>query len=233
MEKKLQGYRRFKNTTDPLLLKIAEQYKQRCLEALSLFPTAIRHAPSKEVAQKIKNIQLSITRELGTNGLKNIFLSPIFSLLALVEKFKLKHFAYPQVKVKRTRYKLSMGLLQPLSIYGNGLLTIKPRVPYTATHPLIVDLHGSFTMITAKKLIKRIQAILKENTQHLAINFRGVTSTERDALFQFLKKLRSQKMRIKIISIGSLRTDLSDVVNYAKNYFEVYTDVDSLNASFI
>ena len=211
---------------------MANRCKLRCLEALPLFSTAIRYAPSSEVAQNIKDIKRSIISDIGTGGLKNLFLSPIVSILALVEKFKLSNFSYPQVKLKRTRYKLSMNLMQPFSLRGNGLLTIKPRIPFISSHTLIVDLHGTFTKITGKKLKKRIQFILNKNIQNLAINFRGVTFTERDALFLFLKKLRVQKNRIKIISIETLRADLSDVVIYAKKYFEVYDDVDSLTASY-
>ena len=232
IEKKLNGYRKLKNSEDPLLLKMANRCKLRCLEALPLFSTAIRYAPSSEVAQNIKDIKRSIISDIGTGGLKNLFLSPIVSILALVEKFKLSNFSYPQVKLKRTRYKLSMNLMQPFSLRGNGLLTIKPRIPFISSHTLIVDLHGTFTKITGKKLKKRIQFILNKNIQNLAINFRGVTFTERDALFLFLKKLRVQKNRIKIISIETLRADLSDVVIYAKKYFEVYDDVDSLTASY-
>jgi anti-anti-sigma regulatory factor len=231
IEKKLNGYLRFKNATDPLLLIRAEQYRRGCLEALPIFPTAVRYAPSEGVARQIENTQRSITSEIGAGGLKNILLSAIVPLLALVEKFKLKHYAYPQAKLKRTRYKLSMSLLQPLSITGNGLLTIKPRVPHAARHPLVVDLHGDFTMMTAKKLKKRIKAILKENMGHLAINFRGVTSIESDALFLFLKKLIGMNERIKIINIESLREDIADIVTYAKKYFEVYTIIEGLNVS--
>jgi anti-anti-sigma regulatory factor len=231
MEKKLNGYLRFKNATEPLLQKRAEQYRRGCVEALPLFPTAIRYAPSKEVARQIENTQSSIIREMGAGGLKNTILSAIVPLLALVEKFKLKHYAYPQAKLKRTRYKLSMSLLQPLSVTGNGLLTIKPRVPYAAHYPLVVDLHGDFTMTTAKKLKKRINAILEENIGQLAINFRGITSIESDALFLFLKKLLGMKERIKIINIESLRADMADIVTYAKRHFEVYTIVEGMNAS--
>jgi hypothetical protein len=50
-------------------------------------------------------------------------------------------------------------------------------------------------------------------------------------LILFLKRLRGNKERIKIISVGSLRTDMVDVVNYAKSYFEVFMDVESLTTS--
>jgi anti-anti-sigma regulatory factor len=98
-------------------------------------------------------------------------------------------------------------------------------------HPLVVDLHGVFNRVTAMKLKKRIEAYLKKNRGHLAINFSGVTSNERGALLLSLKRLRGNKERIKIISIDSLRTDMADVVNYAKSYFEVFMDVEGLTAS--
>ncbi len=231
IEKKLNGYLRFKNATDPLLLKRAEQYRRGCLEALPLFPTAFNYAPSEEVARQIENTRQSIVNEIGTGGLKNKILSTIVPFLAFVEKFKLKYYAYPQSKLRRTRYKLSTNLLQPQAITGNGLLTIKPKVPYAAHYPLVVDLHGNFTMMTAMKLKKRIKTILNENMGHLAINFRGVTTIERDALFLFLKKLRDKNERIMIINIDSLRADIADIINYAKRYFEVYTIIEGLNAS--
>jgi hypothetical protein len=50
-------------------------------------------------------------------------------------------------------------------------------------------------------------------------------------LLLFLKRLRGNKERIKIISIDSLRADMEDVVNYAKSYFEVFRDVEGLTTS--
>jgi anti-anti-sigma regulatory factor len=85
--------------------------------------------------------------------------------------------------------------------------------------------------MTAKQLKKRIEAYLKENRGLLALNFSGVTRMERSALLLFLKRLRGNKERIKIISIDSLRADMADVVSYAKSYFEVFRDVEGLTAS--
>jgi len=106
IEKQLMGYRRFKNASDPLLRKRAEQYRQGCVDALPLFPTAARNAPTEAVARKTKEIQRSIVGEIGDGGLKNKILSGIVPLLAQVEKFKLKHFAYSQVKLRRTTYRM-------------------------------------------------------------------------------------------------------------------------------
>ena len=74
-------------------------------------------------------------------------------------------------------------------------------------------------------------AILKENIGQLAINFRGITNAERGALFLFLKKLRENNERIKIVHIHSLRADIADIVSYAKNHFEVFTNIECLNMS--
>jgi radical SAM superfamily enzyme YgiQ (UPF0313 family)/anti-anti-sigma regulatory factor len=231
IEKQLKGYQRFKNTTDPLLKKRAEQYRQGCLEALPLFPTAARNAPTKEVARRIRDSHSSIVNEMGTGGLKNKILSAIAPVLAFVERFKLNHCAYPQAKLQRTEYRISANLMQPAALKGSGILTVKPRLRYAAHHILVVDLQGVFDRITATKLKKRINAYLKENMGHLAINFNGITCAERDALFLFLKRMRGNKKRIKIISIDSLRTEMADVVLYAKNYFEVFMDVEGLTAS--
>ena len=84
--------------------------------------------------------------------------------------------------------------------------------------------------MTAKQLKKRIEAYLKENRGLLALNFSGVTRTERSALLLFLKDCGAIR-EIKIVSIDSLRADMADVVNYAKSYFEVFGDVEGLTAS--
>ncbi|MEE8382964.1 MAG: radical SAM protein [Thermodesulfobacteriota bacterium] len=231
IEKQLTGYLRFKNATDPLLRSHAEKHKQGCLEALPIFSTAARHAPTEEIAQRIRNLQRSIVCEIGTGGLKNKILSGIVPGLALVEKLKLKHFAYSQANLQRTEYRMSASWLHPVSLTGDGILTIKPRPRHASHHPLVLDLHGVFDRMTAMKLKKRVESYLKKNRGHLAINFSGVTSTERDALLLFLKRLRGNKERIKIVNIDSLRTDMVDVVNYAKSYFEVFMDVEGLTAS--
>ena len=231
IEKQLQGYLRFKNATDPLLRRRAEQYRQGCLDALPIFPSAARYAPTKEVARRISNIQRSIACEIGNGGLKNKILSVFVPVLALAEKFKLKHCAYPQARLQRTEYRMSESWLHPAALKGNGILTIKPRPRYAAHHPLVVDLNGVFDRMTAKELKKRIKAYLEGNREHLAINFSGVTSTEQGALLSFLKRLKGNKERIKIISIDSFGSDMADVVNYAKTYFEVFMDVEGLTAS--
>jgi hypothetical protein len=231
IEKKLLGYVRFKNATDPLLRRRAEQYRQGCLNALPIFPSAFRYAPTKEVAQRIRNIQRSITCEIGSGGLKNKILSVLVPVLALAEKFKLKHCAYPQARLQHTEYRMSESWLHHAALKGNGILTIKPRPRYAAHHPLVVDLHGVFDSMTAKELKKRIKAYLKGNREQLAINFSGVTSTEQSALLSFLKRLKGNKERIKIISIDSFGSDMADVVNYAKTYFDVFMDVEGLTAS--
>jgi anti-anti-sigma regulatory factor len=123
---------------------------------------------------------------------------------------------------------MSESFLHPAITIKDGLLTIKPRVPFQAHSPLVVDLQGVFNRMTAKKLKKRIKVHLKENMGDLAINFSGITSAERDALLLFLKKLRGNNGRIKIISIDSLQPNIDEVNGYAKNYFEVFMDVEDL-----
>ena len=81
------------------------------------------------------------------------------------------------------------------------------------------------------KLKKRVESYLKDSTGNLAINFSGVTTIDRDILFLFFERLLGYKERIKIVSIDSLRAEMADVVNYAKNYFEVFLDVESLTTA--
>jgi haloalkane dehalogenase len=231
VEKQLAGYLRFKDSSDPLLTKRAEQYRLGCLNALPLFPTLARNLPTESLVQKAKNIQLSIHKEIGNGGMKNKILSSIVPLFALVEKFKQKHFSYSQVKMQNTQYRMSPSLLQPFSLTGKGILTIKPRLPITDHLPLVIDLKGIFNRMTAKKLKKRIITFLNENRGSLAINFSGITITERDALLVILKRLRGKKERIKIISINSLRADITDAITYAKTYFEVFNTVEDFHTN--
>ena len=135
VEKALQGYLRFKNTTDPLLKVRAEQYREECLRALPIFPTAVRYAPTEEVAQHIRDVQQSVFSEIGTGGLKNKIFSNIVPLFARVEEFKLKNFAYKQPKLRRTEYRISERWLHPVSLTGEGVLTLKPRPRSAADHP--------------------------------------------------------------------------------------------------
>ncbi|MFC1585491.1 B12-binding domain-containing radical SAM protein [Fibrobacterota bacterium] len=106
IDKQMRGYLRYKNATDPLLRKRAEQYRQGCLEALPLFTTAAWSASTKEVAQRIRDGRQSIVDEIGAGGLKNKVLSGLVPVLALVENFRLKHSGYPQVRLRCTEYKM-------------------------------------------------------------------------------------------------------------------------------
>jgi uncharacterized protein (UPF0261 family) len=126
---------------------------------------------------------------------------------------------------------MSPSLLQPFSLTGKGILTIKPRLPITDHLPLVIDLKGIFNRMIAKKLKKRIITFLNENRGSLAINFSGITITERDALLVILKRLRGKKERIKIISINSLRADITDAITYAKTYFEVFNTVEDFHTN--
>jgi radical SAM superfamily enzyme YgiQ (UPF0313 family) len=227
IEKQLTGYKRFVNSTDPLLRRQAEWYRKACLKALPIFSTAARYAPTEEVAGRIRKLRIDINRELGTGGFVNKVLGGIVPVLALLEKFKLKHFAYSQVKMQRTGYRITESLHLPVILKGNGILTVKPRKQYQANQPLIVDLQGIFNMITARKLIKRIRIYLKNNIGHLAINFREVVCIERDSLLAFLKRLKRNRERIKIVNIHIILKDMDDIINYAKSYFKVLMDVES------
>ncbi len=169
-EKQLRGYERFKNAADPLLRIRAEQSRQGCLDALPLFPSALRYAPTKEVARRIRDIQRSITCEMGSGGLKNKILSVMVPVLAFAEKFKLKYCAYPQARLQRTAYRMSESWLHPEALKGNGILTIKPRPRYAAHHPLVVDLHGVFDRMTAKELKKKgLKRISRETGSSLLL----------------------------------------------------------------
>ena len=231
IEKQFRGYQRFKNASDPLLRKRGEQYRLGCIEGLPLFSAAINNAPTEEVARRIRNSYQSIVAEIGTGGMKNKVLAGMVPALTAVEKFKLKNLPYSQPTLQRTEYRMSEKWLHQVALRGDGILTIKPRPQKAAHLPLVLDLDGTFDRITAMKLKKRIESYLKSSTGNLAINFSGVTTIDRDILLLFLERLLNYKERIKIISIDSLRAEMADVVNYAKNYFEVFMDVESLTTA--
>ncbi|NLW30152.1 MAG: hypothetical protein GXY77_01700 [Fibrobacter sp.] len=233
IEKQFAGYLRFKDSPDPFLSKRAEQYRKSCTEALPLFPVAIKHAPSPQVAKHIAEIYESIKEELGTGGLKTFLQSCVVPLLAQMEKHRLKSPKYTQIKMQRTRYRMSPSLLHPVTIKGKEQLSVHPRVRRASHHPLVIDLKGTFDNITAHEFKKRIQTYLSENSGVLAINFSEVTASEPDALFNFFKKIKSDKERIKIVSLDTQHLDIADIINYVKSYFEVFADVESLSASFV
>ncbi len=229
----LNGYLKFRDSSDPLLQMRADQYRTGCLEALPLFPTAVRYAPTHEVAQQIRQVQRAILKEIGSGGVKNKFLSTLVPLFAFAEKVKLAHGSYPQARLQRTEYRMAATRLAPAELSGNGILSIRHRPQHKAHHPLIVDLKGVFNRVTAMKLKNRIETYLKEQKGNLALNFSGVTTTERTALLVFLKQLRGYQKRITFISIESLRTDMADVIAYARSHFEVFINVEGLAASLV
>ncbi len=231
IEKQFAGYMRFKDSKDPFLANRAEQYRTGCLEALPLFPTAIQNAPSLEVAQSMGEIQKSIISELGTGGLKTALQSCVVPFLANMEKRKLKSGKYSQVKMHRTGYRMSPSLLLPSLIKGVEDLLVSPRIREASHHPLVVDLQGTFNKETAHKFKERVVTYLSENKGLLAINFSGLTKADPDALSGFLKKIKGDRERIKIVSLDALRSDLADVMNYAKRYFDVFGDVERMAAS--
>ncbi|MBN1578266.1 MAG: hypothetical protein JW913_17025 [Chitinispirillaceae bacterium] len=233
VEKQLRGYLMFKDAADPLLLQRAEYYRQGCLDALPIFPTAVRYAPTEAVAAWVTTVERSIISEMGTGSFKNKLLARVVPAFAFMENFKQKHLAYSQIRLQRTRYRMSESLLLPVSLTGNGTLTIQPRLQHASKqHPLIVDLQGAFNRLTATKLTKRVKVYLKENSGNLAINFGGVTSAEHGSLLMFLKRLKTDGARIKLVSIDSLQADMADAVAYAKNCFQVFMDIECLTASF-
>jgi len=232
IEKQLAGYVRFKNSTDPLLYKRAEQYRTACIEALPIFPTAISKAPTPAIARATQELQKSIPAECGRGGLKTTLQSLVVPILAHMENKKLSRATYTQVKMQRMEYRMPASLLHPLTIHENAL-TAHPRIRNSVTHPLIVDLGGVFNKITARKFKKKVSSYLAEHHGTIAINFNGVTQAEPKAVCDFLKKIRGKRDRIKIVSLDSMGVDIDDVFGYAKRYYEVFADVESLAASLV
>ncbi len=105
-----------------------------------------------------------------------------------------------------------------------ALLSMRTRRASGASSPLVVDLKGVFNMVSALRLKDRIESHLAREVPVLALNFRGVTAIDRDALFEFLEKLKGYGDRIKIIRIETFREEMDDVVRYAQGCFDVLTD---------
>lgn len=180
------------------------------------------------MAEEIKKIEHSIINQIGRGSVLNTVKAMIMPALAFASKLRLRYGSYPQPTLARTEYRMSQHTLLPVDLRGEGILKIKLRHQAGAHHPLVVDLHGVFDRITAAKLMKRIKSYLAKNQGNLAINFRGLTSIDRGALLMFFKKLRAYSERIKLVSIDYLKNEWGDIVNYAKSYFDVLTDEDSL-----
>ena len=231
VEKQFSGYLRFKDATDGRLRKRAEQYRESCREALPLFPVAARYAPTQEVAEEIKKIEHAIISQAGRGGIQNTIKAMIVPALAFASKLRLRYGSYPQPVLGRTEYRMSQHALIPVDLRGEGILKIKLRPQAAAHQLLVVDLHGVFDRITAAKLMKRIEGYLAKNRGSLAINFRGLTTINREAFLRFFKKLRVYSERIKLVSIDYLKSEWGDIVNYAKSYFEVVADEDGLASS--
>jgi len=228
VERQLSGYLKFKDSIDSLLRKRAEQYRENCREALPLFPVAAHYAPTQEVAEKIKTIENSIISQAGRGGVQNTVKAMILPALAFASKLRLRYGSYPQPTLGRTEYRMSQHALIPVDLRGEGILKIELRPRAADHHSLVVDLHGVFDRITAAKLMKRIKNYLAKKQGDLAINFRGLTSIDREALLMFFKKLRAYSERIKLVSIDCLKSEWGDIVNYAKSYFEVVVEEDGL-----
>ena len=221
VERQLNGYLRYKDSSDPLLRRRAQQYREGCIDALPLFPVTARYAPSREVAVKAREIEQAIIQHMGRGGVTTRIKTLIVPALAFASKLRLKYGEYPQPELRRTEYRIAKHALIPGELKGEGILKINLRPQAAAHSPLIVDLHGVFDRITAAKLMKRIKGYLEKHQGDLAINFSGLTSIDREALLRFFKKLRAYNERIKLVSIDYLKGEWSDLVHYAKSYFEV------------
>lgn len=228
VERQLEGYKRFKNSSDSLLRLRAEQFKKECANALPLFPTAAHHAPTKEIADWVRNLHKAIIAEVGSGGIGTKLRSAIVPVLARVEQFRLENFGYSQVSLRRTEYRMQQGQSSTKTAPAAESFSIKPQPHECANHPLVLDLHGVLDKMTASGAGTKIEDYLKKHCGQIAINFKGVTRVEGDTLMALLKRLIIHKDRVKIISIHAIQTDVADVVVYARSYFEVFMDMEGL-----
>ncbi len=232
IEKQLAGYLRYKDSTDPILTRRAEQYRRSCIDALPIFPTAIRKAPAPAIARKTRETQKSVAAECGRGGLKTALQTLIVPLFAYVENMKLgRDRYYTQVKMQRMEYRVPATLLHPFTIHGEAPLTVRPRVRQSVAHPLVIDLGGAFDKMTARKFRKQLQTYLAENHGSIAINFKELSLAEPKAICHFLKKIKGKRERVKLVGFETLRDDIDGLFCYAKRYFETFADVEALAAS--
>jgi haloalkane dehalogenase len=231
VERQLQGYLRFRDSSDPLLRKRAEQFKEGCLEALPLFPVAVRYAPTPQIAEKVTQLQQAIISQVGAGGVTNRIKSAVVPALAYAAKLRLTYGGYSQPVLRKTEYRMAKYALIPGCLQGQGVLKIDLRPRAAEHHPLVLDLHGVFDSINARKLRKRIESYLEKNRGVLAIDFSGLTSIEREALQRFFKKLRAYNERIKLVRIDDLKTEWQDILHCARNYFEIVSAEEILAGS--
>jgi hypothetical protein len=224
VERQLNGYLRYKDSEDELLRIRAEQYRRECVLALPLFPTAIRTAPSVEVAAWLSDVQQRIKSQAGSGGLKNALLGAIVPICARIEQFKLEHLGYAQPILQRTEYRT--GEPKTAAVKAPDTFSILSRPQPVEGHTLVVDLLGAFDGFSVTVARKKIEAYLAEHPGLLAISFTGLTFHEPGALLTFLEKLKEYKERIQLIDIDSLQ---EEVAAYARSCFEVIADLPGLH----
>jgi len=224
VERQLNGYLRYRDSADELLRIRAEQYRRECILALPLFPTAIRKAPSPEVAAWLRDVQQRIRCLAGTFGIKNALLAAVVPVCARIEQFKLDHFGYSQPTLLRTEYRPGEQKAETIAAPDGFSITSRPQ-PFDG-HTLVVDLLGAFDGFSVAVARKKIEAYLAEHPGLLAISFTGLTFHEPGALLTLLEKLKAYKERIQLIDIDSLQ---EEVAAYARGCFEVISDLPGLH----
>lgn len=113
-------------------------------------------------------------------------------------------------------------------VVAGGLLSICLRPRPAEWHPLMIDLHGVLNRITVTNLADRVIACLNEHRGQLALNFRGLTNVEHDALLRMCEKLTQYRDRVKLVSLEAVATELTEAVHYARSCFEVFSDEQCL-----
>lgn len=221
VERQLEGYLRYKDSPDALLRIRAEQYRRECVMALPLFPTAIKKAPTPDVAAWLSDVQQRIKSRAGTGGIKNALLKAIVPVCARVQQFKLDHLSYPSPKLLRTEYRAENRKTVAADSFS---ITSRPKP--VEGHTLVVDLLGAFDGLNVAAARKKIEAYLADHQGSLAISFSGLTCHEPGALMTLFEKLKAYRERIQLIDIDSLQ---EDVAAYARTCFEVIADLQGLH----
>lgn len=224
VERQLNGYLRYRNSREELLRIRAEQYRRECAAALPLFPTAIRTAPTPEIAAWLLEVQQRIRARAGSGGLKNVVLSAVVPLCARLQQFRLDHLPYPQAKLMRTEYRTGAGRA---AAREQGL-SIVPRPRAFEDHTLVIDLHGVLDTASFGMARSKLQSHIDGHEGSLALTFNGLTWSEPAELLQLLEKLKEYRERLTLIGIDAFH---AEAAAYARGFFEVIADAQGLYES--
>ena len=234
VETRLQGWLRHKNHADP---RIRKRFAVECAglgTQLAAAVWAMRRWYRKD-GRMHSRLDALLQKLYGEFGLKTRATAPVLGAFLLHcirrENARLNRgWTYEPASAYEKNSRLRMmekerseNCAAPAPAVGaqEALLGMQTRTAEGACNPLVFDLQGVFNAVNALRLKDRVESLLKRDVdvRVLALNFREVTAIDREALLEFLEKLRGYKDRIKIVSIETFREELADVVKLCADLF--------------